>query len=154
VNTFSFWQRWLLVVGFILILFGVVMALFNGTVVFALFNSQIDPVFWGAAGIPGDAARFQQWIYGVLGATVAGWGVFLAFIAHYPFKAKEKWSRNCVAAGLLLWYVLDTAISLYFGVFFNAIFNAVLLVLGILPLAFTWKHFSQTGLEKATDVHR
>ena len=140
-TTFSFWQRWLLVVSILVVLFGVVMALFNGTVLFALFNSQIDPVFWGAAGIPADAARFQQWIYGVLGAMMAGWGVFLAFIAHYPFKAKERWSRNCMIVGLLLWYTLDTAISLYFGVYFNALFNTILLALAIPPLAFTWKQF-------------
>ncbi len=142
-TAFSFWQRWLLVVSLIIIAFGVALALLNGTVVFALFNSQIDPVFWGAAGIPADTARFQQWIYGVLGAMMAGWGVFLAFIAHYPFKMKEKWARNCMAAGLLLWYVLDTGISLYFGVYFNALFNTVLLVLGLVPLLFTWKQFKR-----------
>ncbi|MBU0493992.1 MAG: hypothetical protein KKA73_30200 [Chloroflexi bacterium] len=142
--TFSFWQRWLLVVSFIIIVFGVAMALLNGTAVFdLLFNNQISPVFWGAETIPDVGIRFQQWIYGVLGATVAGWGVFLAFIAHYPFKAREKWAWNCVLIGLLLWYLIDTPISLYFGVVFNAVFNTLLLVLAIPPLVFTRKHFAR-----------
>jgi len=140
-TAFSFWRRWLFVVSLILALFGVVMALLN--VLFDLFNSQIDPVFWGAAGIPADTARFQRWIYGILGATVAGWAVSLAFIAHYRFKARERWAWNSMAAGLLVWYLLDTSISLVFGVSFNAIFNTVLLVLVALPLAFTRKHCDQ-----------
>jgi len=141
--TYLVWQRWLLAVSLIIVAFGIALALLNGTVVFDLFNAQIDPVFWGAAGIPADAARFQQWIYGVLGATVAGWGVFLAFIAYYPFRAREKWAWNCVIVGLLLWYLIDTSISLYFGVVFNAVFNTLLLALAIPPLAFTRKHFAQ-----------
>ncbi len=140
-HKFSFWQRWLLIVGLVIAAFGLVMAFLNGTAVFELFNRQIDPVFWGDGATPETATRFRQWVYGAWGATVAGWGVFIAFIAHYPFGHKEKWSWNCLAVGLLLWYLVDTAISLYFEVYFNAIFNTLLLILVTLPLAFTRKHF-------------
>jgi len=142
VDEFSFWQRWLFVVSLILIIFGLLMALFNRTVVFTwLFDRQINPVFWGTADAPGGAAAFQGWIYGVLGATIAGWGCFVAFVAHHPFKKKERWSWNCLITGLLVWFLIDTSISLYFGVYFNAAFNTILLVLVILPLAFTRKYF-------------
>jgi hypothetical protein len=142
-NKFSFWQKWLFVVGLLIIVFGITMAFFSGTPLFALFNSQVDPAFWGTEGIVDNVKRFQQWIYGVLGATVAGWGVFLAFIAHYPFKNREKWSWNCLVAGLLLWYLVDTAISLNFRVYFNAIFNSLLLILVMLPVIFTRKYLVQ-----------
>jgi hypothetical protein len=138
---FSFWQRWLLVVGLVIVAFGLVMAFLNETAVFELFNGQIDPAFWGDGATPEAATRFRQWAYGAWGATVAGWGVFIVFIAHYPFRHKEKWSWNCLAAGLLVWYLVDTAISLYFKVYFNAAFNTVLLILVTLPLAYTRKHF-------------
>jgi hypothetical protein len=140
VNNFSFWQKWLFVVGLLITVFGIMMAFFNGTPLFALFNSQVDPAFWGTEGIIDNARRFQQWIYGVLGATVAGWGVFLAFIAHYPFKNREKWAWNCLVAGLLLWYLVDTAISLNFRVYFNAVFNTLLVILVMLPVIFTTKY--------------
>jgi len=140
-SKFSFWQRWLLVVGLVIAAFGLVMAFLNGTAVFELFNGQIDPVFWGAGAMPEAAARFRQWAYGAWGATVVGWGVFIAFIAHYPFRRGEQWSWNCLAAGLLVWYLADTAISLYFSVYFNAALNTLLLILSALPLAYTRKHF-------------
>jgi hypothetical protein len=104
-SSFSLWQRWLFLVGLIMSAFGVLLALFNATPLFALFDQQINPVFWGTVDIPGEARDFQKWVYGVLGATLAGWGVFLAFIAHYPFKRREKWAETA-CHGVLVWFRL------------------------------------------------
>ena len=140
---FGFWQRWLFIAGLIIIIFGLLMAFLNQTRPFdLLFNNQINPIFWGVRAVPEEVVVFQSWIYGVLGATVAGWGVFLAFIAHYPFKNKERWAWNCVALGMLLWFTVDTAISLYFGVIFNALFNTILLIAVLLPLILSRRAFS------------
>jgi hypothetical protein len=140
--TFSFWQKWLLVVGAGIAVFGILMALLSGTPLFDLFNRQIDPAFWGADAAGDSAKRFQQWIYGVWGATVAGWGIFVAFIARYPFAKKERWAWNCMVLGLLTWFVFDTALSLFYQVYFNVAFNAVLLVLLMLPLVVTRREFA------------
>ena len=142
-NTFTFWQRWLFLAGVVITLFGVFMALFNDTAVFQVFNHQIDPVFWGEQSPPDQAVFFRRWIYGVLGATIAGWGVFVAFVAHYPFRWRHKWAWMCVAFGVGFWYVLDTAISAYYGVAFNAIFNTLLLLIVAPPLIFSKKWFDQ-----------
>jgi hypothetical protein len=141
VTSFVFWQRWLLVLGGIVIAFGLGMALLNATPLFDLFNRQIDPAFWGVQPLPGQALAFRGWAYGVLGATTAGWGVFIAFLAQVPFRRRERWAWNCVALGILVWYVPDTLISLSFGVLFNAFFNTLLLALVLLPLIFTRKDF-------------
>jgi len=97
----SLWQRWLLVVGILLSVFGMLMALLSGTPLFEAFNRQIDPAFWSASSVEDSARSFQQWVYGVWGATIAGWGVFTWFIARYPFRNGEKWAWNCLAAGPL-----------------------------------------------------
>jgi hypothetical protein len=140
-NKFSFWLRWLLVIGMIICVFGIVMAFLSGTVLFKPLNSQINPVFWGTKDVDSAVKEYQQWIMGVLGATMASWGIFVLFITHYPFRNKEKWSWNCLIAGLLVWFFIDSSISLYFLVYFNAIFNAILFVLVMLPLVFTRKYF-------------
>jgi hypothetical protein len=141
-TSFSFWQRWLLVVSVGVSAFGVMMALLSGSPLFDLFNRQIDPAFWGASAVGHGAREFQKWLYGVWGATIAGWGVFLIFIAHYPFAKKEKWAWNCLALGLLVWFVLDTLISVNYLVYFNAVFNTALLILAGLPIVFTRKYFT------------
>lgn len=139
---FSFWQRWLFVVGIGVAAFGILMALLSGTPLFDLFNRQVDPAFWSTNAVGDVARQFQHWIYGVWGATIAGWGIFLTYIARYPFKRKEQWSRNCLVFGLLVWFVLDTLLSVFYKVYFNAAFNTALLILAGLPLVFTRKEFA------------
>ena len=139
---FDFWSRWLLAVGYVLIVFGLALALFNQSPFFDMaFNRQIDPAFWPSGEVPAGTAEFQSWIYGVLGATVAGWGVFLAFIAGNSFAARERWAWNCVFCGITLWFLADSAISGYFSAWFNVAFNGALAVLVYVPLIATRKHF-------------
>jgi drug/metabolite transporter (DMT)-like permease len=140
---FLFWQRWLYVVGIVISLLGVIMVLLSGTALFDMFNRHINPVFWGSNIVEEPAKGFQQWIYGVLGATMAGWGVFMTFIARYPFRNKEKWAWNCMSIGMLLWFFLDTSLSIFHKVYFNAVFNAALMIIVMLPVVFTKKHFAQ-----------
>jgi hypothetical protein len=138
---FSFWQRWLLAVSALVVIFGLALAFLNQTPLFdLLFNDQIDPSFWGGEEPPANSAEFQRWVYGVLGAAVAGWGVFMTFIAHYPFRKRERWAWYCLATGLLAWYVPDTLLSLVYAPF-NAAFNSLLLVALGLPLLFTRRDF-------------
>ena len=138
---FLFWQRWLFVVSLLITLFGVAMTFLNSTEFFDLFNRQIDPVFWGSQNITGEAKNFQRWVYGVWGATIAGWGVMLGFIAYSPFRKREAWSWKCPVAGLAVWYLLDSGISIYFKVYFNAFFKTGLLILAAFPLSPQGNHF-------------
>ena len=140
-DKFEFWQKWLLSVGFFIFLFGLFMAFLSGSPLFQVFDEGINEVFWGSGEVEGDARNFQRWVYGTWGATVAGWGVFITFLAHYPFRRKEKWSWDCMFLGLLIWFLIDTGFSLYYRVHINVILNVILLVLGILPLALTKKFF-------------
>jgi hypothetical protein len=139
---FDFWQRWLFALSILITVFGIGLTLLSGTPVFDLFNDQINPAFWETKDLNAQTQDFQQWIYGVLGATMAGWGVFFVFIVRTPFRKRERWAWNCLAAGLGLWYVLDTALSLIFKVTFNVVFNTLLLVLVLLPLLATRRAFA------------
>ena len=67
-----------------------------------------------------------------------------AYIALYPFRRQERWAWTCVFLGVLIWYILDTALSFLHGVYFNVAFNTTLLVLIMLPLAFTRPAFRDT----------
>jgi hypothetical protein len=106
-----------------------------------VFNNQIDPVFDLDGDVSDTMRSFQAWIYGVLGSVISGWGILLAFIVRYPFKARQKWAWTCITAGFGLWFVVDTSISAYFGVIFNVLFNVCLLLLIGIPLIGTYKYF-------------
>jgi hypothetical protein len=134
---FELYRRWLLVMGGALVVFGVVMSTTSATPVFEPFNRLIDPAFWPARPPDPGAVGFRAWAYGVWGATIAGWGVAIALLAHTPFARRERWAWWAVAAGTCLWFVLDTAVSLAHGVTFNVAFNLALLVIVGIPLVAT-----------------
>ena len=46
-------------------------------------------------------------------------------------------------AGILVWFVLDTSLSIYYKVYFNAAFNTVLLILAMLPVVLTRRYFAK-----------
>jgi hypothetical protein len=138
VNRFTFWQTWLVMVGIVITCFGILLVLLPEI---PLFDRQVNPVFWGGVEAPSPARNFQAWVYDVLGATVAGWGLLVVFIARHSFRRRERWAWNGLAGTLILWYILDTTASLYHGVIFNALFNTGLLLLAGLPLLFTHSQF-------------
>jgi hypothetical protein len=139
----SLWRNWLVVLGLGLAAFGVGMTLFNNTPIFAVFNDRIDPVFW-PEGIPAQGrVPFRSWVYGAWGATVAGWGLTLFFIARYPFAGRKLWAWQAVLWSLLLWYALDTGVSLRFGVTVNVILNTAILALALIPLLASRKAFAR-----------
>lgn len=124
-------------------LFGLVFAFANGTALFSAFNAQIDPVFWPGPGADAAALAFRGWIYGVLGATMIGWGMMMFFLALHGLAARQTWVRNAIAASIPAWYVVDTYISWAARVYFNVIFNTVVLLLVMLPVFFTWGEFTE-----------
>ena len=141
-SSFGFWQKWLLFVSVFLVVFGLALAVFpHSSLMDAAFNKNIDPVFWPGAGPPTDSKIFQAWIYGVLGSVIMGWGLVMAFVAHYPFRSREKWAWECVALCICTWYIADTGLSAYYHAYFNVLFNTVMLLLIGLPLILTRKHF-------------
>jgi hypothetical protein len=140
----DFWATGLFVVVVALSVFGVALALLSATPLFDLFHRQIDPVFWGTQPVAGATSDYQHWVYGVLGAVLAGWGSTLAFVVWFPFRARQPWAWWCLGVGIVLWCVIDTSLSLSFRVFFNVAFNLVIFLATLLPLGLTRHRFRST----------
>ena len=82
------WDTWMLAVGWILVVFGILLAFANQTWLFdVVFNNQVNTVFSSSPVAPESVVPFQRFIYGVLGMTVAGWGVFFIYVATLPVQA-------------------------------------------------------------------
>jgi len=141
-NKFNFWQKWFFITALIIIALGLGLSFFGHTILFnSLINNQINIALWGATQIPKDALNYQRFIYGVLGAVVAGWGIILAFIAQEPFKKKEKWAWKSIVLGLSIWFITDTGFSIYYKAYNNALMNTLLFILVGLPLISTKNEF-------------
>ena len=58
-RNFNFWQKWLLIVGIYLVVFGLFLTFFSqSSLMDFLFNKQIDPNFWANAELP-EKVQFE-----------------------------------------------------------------------------------------------
>lgn len=140
-DRFTFWYRWLLSVSIGFGLFGLLVAVWPFAAPLAFWHTSTDAVFHG--GLPSDESlAFRSFILGPLGATIAGFYVLQAFIVWQPFRRRERWAWMAIAAATLLWFTVDSAVSIVHGAWFNVLMiNLTTLVLVGLPLAMTYRAF-------------
>ena len=128
------WQNWLsawavLVTVFGLVLAGGAFAATDGltTMLFTLFGNPM----------PADLDAHHRFAIGLMGAVTMGWGLtyFGAFKALYALDratAAPIWRYLLLASSV--WFVIDSAISIATGFWMNAVSNAVLIMLFLIPL--------------------
>jgi len=100
---------------------------------------------WGTTGVPAVAVPVVHQLAAMLGATIACWGVAMAWVVAGPFRRRERWAWFCVASSFAAWFVVDTWLSLTHGVTVNVFFNLGALALIGGPLALTWDAFRDSA---------
>ena len=89
-----------------------------------------------------DQRQHHDWIVGVLGTTMIGWGLLSVFVIWHglrPWIQEEypddrQWAWQALVVSYLFWFVTDTGISALNEVWFNVVFNIIIFVLLIIPL--------------------
>jgi hypothetical protein len=140
-DRFTFWYRWLLCVSVGFGLFGVMVAVWPAAPPLAPWHAGADAAFYGGSA-PAEALPFRAFILGPLGATIAGFYVLQTFIVATAFRRRERWAWQAIAAATLVWFVVDSAVSVAHGAWFNVLMiNLTTLLLVGLPLAMTYRAF-------------
>lgn len=134
-GAFRFWRGWLILAAGSQIPFGLGLAFPGLDRVLPFYHRAMCRALWGAETVPDAARVLHDWLLAVLGATLAGWGLLLAWIAWVPLGRRERWAWNAAAASLAIWFLPDTAMSAFHGVWPNVWFNLAALVALGLPLA-------------------
>ncbi len=143
-SPFIFWQRWLFYSSILFALFGIVLALYGNNSFFMPYNKALAQIFWQHENIPAGAEPFRAFIWAPLGGTIACCYILLAFIVWYPFARKEVWARNAILIAFGTWIILDSAVCLYYGVYFQVyLINVFSFLQKALPLIFTWNDFKK-----------
>ncbi len=139
----AIWWRWLLTVSLIGVLFGVVMVVAPGLLK-PLSRTAYNSFFATDrySGLSAGDVAFQNWLYGVLGATMAGWCLTAAFIAYLPFRAGQRWAWQALCIAVAVWFVLDTGTSWLHGVTINVLFNIGVLIAFGVPLVTSRNFFN------------
>ncbi len=130
---FTFWHRWLLVVSIVSALNGLVVCWWPDSPHLAPWNRAIETTVAGGAA----SADVRRFLLGPLGATMAGYFVLQTFLVAGPLRRGERWAWQALVAGLLTWFLADSARSLRVGAVFNIwMVNLPTLLLAGVPLIF------------------
>jgi hypothetical protein len=135
-----FWWRWLVVVTVGVMLFGLSMMLLPDAIQ-VLFNfvafqdSGIEDLFGT------EAVHYIQFVYGILGAVMAGWMIPLLFILFGAFRRGEWEGWLAIALSIGFWFVIDSSWSASMGFWGNVVLNIGFFLLYLIPLAATYRDF-------------
>lgn len=122
-SRFGFWHKWMVIYSILGIVFGLVMAFGSTSALFQSYNRSVSQAFWGQSGLHEAVINYHPWVFAVLGSTLTGWFVCLLFLALSPFGRRERWAYVCFIVSLLIWAPLDSAFSIHFGIYKEAVFN-------------------------------
>lgn len=130
----GFHRTWLLVTAVVVGSFGPVFSL-------AVGESTSGPARWTLDllnGPGGDSESFvagtTQFLTALTGGFLLGWGVMILCLRAWVYDLAPEPVRRAVVAGLLAWFVLDSAGSIASGNPWNAAFNVVVLLVAVGPL--------------------
>lgn len=87
------------------------------------------------ASIDTDAVRdYLRLPFMVLGAVMAGWSVLMLQLVRGPLRDGSRWAWLMLVRSLVLWFFLDTGMSLVLGYPTHALFNIPFAVALGIPL--------------------
>lgn len=134
------WVTWLIAAASIVIVFGAALVLAPGWA-----RAAFSLLLYAAAdridGFGAEAMRYTALVHAVLGSVMMAWGVALLRVARGGFCRGESEAWTLISVCVLVWFVPDTAYSLWAGFWPNAVLNAGLAALLAVPLVATYRLF-------------
>ncbi|MDL1885502.1 hypothetical protein FBR01_17880 [Anaerolineae bacterium CFX8] len=153
-----FWSRWIMVISFFLIAYGLAMVfapqMMRTPVAAILFdNNESFRRAFVAAGEP--ESTFLHVLSGLLGTVTTGWAIQTAWIAHKPFRCGETWAWNALAMSISAWSALEFYYKLVESINGIGLFaHFGLWIAFAVPLLATYRYFHPTFMtNQQEDTH-
>lgn len=132
--TQAFHKFWLKVTAVIIGAFGPVFALGSMAATQEPARLSLDILSWPIDGATTYAAADTHFLSALAGGFLFGWGVMIWCLSVWAHDSAPEGVRKAVLAGILAWFVLDSAGSIASGNPSNAGFNIIVLFLAVGPL--------------------
>lgn len=127
-------KAWMKVTALVVGSFGPVF--FLGTMAPTLEPARLtlDILSWPLDGATTYASPDTRFLSALTGGFLMGWGVTIWHLSSSVYDAAPEGVRRTVLAGVLAWFLLDSAGSIASGNPSNALFNVAVLLLAVGPL--------------------
>jgi hypothetical protein len=126
--------RWLKLAAIVVILVGIGFTLAAHPATEWPLLALADITFWPYDGAQSLAAPETRLAYGVGGGVMAGWGVMIWLLVDRVWPRDPQTVRLLILAGIVTWFVLDSAASFAAGAPWNVLVNVGFLAIFLLPL--------------------
>jgi hypothetical protein len=133
-NTLISHKFWLKVTAIVVGSFGPVFFLGTMVATSELARLTLDILSWPLDGIQTYTSPDTRFLSALTGGFLFGWGVMIWCLSEWVYDAQPEVVRRAVVAGILAWFVLDSAGSIASGTPSNAFFNIIVLLLAVGPL--------------------
>lgn len=129
-------KRWLQVLAIIHIIGGLLLPVMVYTSLATPYFTHLQSAF------PDSNPESLRFLIGVFGPTVASWGLLFFYAIGKAFESRTRKDWWILVSAILVWSVIDTSFSIAHNVFAHFYFNGIVLVLFLVPLILTRKHFN------------
>ncbi|MDY0093266.1 MAG: hypothetical protein RBT80_11265 [Candidatus Vecturithrix sp.] len=125
---------WLITVSIVVVIAGIIFAF-----IAPYFIQSIQDIFYysfndqSLQSINVIDKNHINWIYGVLGGTLAGWGMMILFMSISLLKENNKAIWNTILISVITWFVIDIIITVKYMVIPNIVVNIAILIAVIIP---------------------
>jgi hypothetical protein len=137
----KFWYGWLKITILIIILSGLFLVLTGSLIHLSFIDAIVEKLFFAGTHPLEEETMLKNWFFGISGVLMAGWGIFMLYLVNHSFQQKQQWAWKCIFYPIVIWYILDTSISMYFSVFFNVLLNSILFLQMLAPLLYLRNQF-------------
>ncbi len=130
----EFHKFWLIITAIVVGSFGPIFFLGTMEATSEPARWSLDLLSWPLDGLETYTSPTTRFLSALTGGFLFGWGVMIWCLRTWVYDAAPEGVRRAVLAGLLAWFVLDSAGSIASGTTSNAFFNIIVLVLAVGPL--------------------
>lgn len=135
----KFHKLWLKVTAVVIGSFGPVFFLGTMKATMEPARLTLDLLSWPIDGVPTYASPDMHFLSALTGGFLLGWGVMVWCLSTWVYDLAPEAVRRSVLAGVLSWFILDSAGSVASGNVSNALFNVAVLLIAVGPLWFPAK---------------
>lgn len=114
---------------------------------FAFYNQHLLAAFNTDTA---EALALGKFMVGILGPTVASWGVLFLFVVNMSFATRSRTGWYFMMVAIIGWNLCDMYLSIKSGVYLNLVIDLLVAVLLLIPLLKTREWFFTREL---TDIN-
>lgn len=126
--------RWLKIGAASLVGFGLLVAVaaipaMNGPAAWLL-----DLIYFPLDGAEAAGAPADRLLSAIAGGVMAGWGVMIWIVAGEIYPADPALGRRLILSSIIIWFVIDSSMSVAAGAPLNVVGNLGFLLVFVLPV--------------------